>query len=67
MPGTCFVCKQFSEKCKPIGLARLGCKEIHLCPRCNKEMSPQVVVKKPVHVSKPWSFLRYLGLTKSIH
>lgn len=38
MLGRCFICK-FTRQVKPVGLKKLGCKEIYTCQECDKEMA----------------------------
>jgi hypothetical protein len=38
MLGRCFICK-FTREIKPVGLKKMGCKEIYICKECDKEMA----------------------------
>jgi len=58
----CFVCK-ITCKVKPIGIKKMGCKEIYICEKCDQEMT--ALEYKPVSV-KP-IFYESIKYTKTIH
>lgn len=62
MKKPCFICK-LNKEVKPIGLKKMGCKEIYLCENCSTEM-------KDMHIKSSHSVTQKLVskmLSKSVH
>lgn len=49
MRNHCFICKLCKDT-KPIGLKKMGCKEIYICQECNAEMKEIKQSPKPLWI-----------------